>query len=170
MLHYVALRTVAYSRSAKPILLANREVCNEATGCFLVARRFRRRLGVRCYPGVGLQNERQVLHVVRWRALLQVQDGHAAGVNAPNMQRLCGIVHSSLQLTAGQVPDVPGREIAVLENGRSGRSLQRQAIRRTAKDVVSRHRVDPDVVLDFVSPAALPCRSSQAASSNSSPA
>ena len=112
------------------------------------------------------QNGWQVLHVVRRRTRLQVQDGHAAGCNPLHLQCLCSLVYARFQRAGGQAPGVPGRESAVPADGRSRRSLQRQAIRRIAKDVTTRClAIGPGIVLDFISPA-LPCRSSQAASSN----
>jgi len=141
MLQTVALRCVARFHFAKPPI---KEVCHEAIRRYLVTRHFRRHLGFRLHTGVGHQNGRQMLHVVRWWALLQVQDGYAAGCGAPHLQRLCSLMPSRRAHARRQVPDVPGRESAMHADRRSRRSLQRPSIRRTAKDVAAQSlAIDP---------------------------
>ena len=57
-----------------------------------VARRFRHRAAVGSHDGIRQQDERQMLPVVRRRALLSIPDGHAAGRDPPHLQRLCRLL------------------------------------------------------------------------------
>src|SRR5216684_885628 len=51
------------------------------------------------------------------------------------MQRLCKLMYSQFQLSAGSAPDGPGSDSAMYGDSDLFRPLQRSAIRRNAKDV-----------------------------------
>jgi hypothetical protein len=113
----------------------NREICHEDNCRRHVACNFQHRAIVRFYASIREQDERQVLHVVRWRTILQVQGGHAAAGDSSHLQRLCGLMHPRFQRQGGSVPDVPGGPGAMHGDRRSCRPLQRQAIRRNGTSI-----------------------------------
>ena len=58
-----------------------------------VTRIIRRCVVIRCHSGVGDQNERQVLPIVRRRPFRAVLAGHGPPRHPPHLQRLCGNLH-----------------------------------------------------------------------------
>ena len=102
-----------------------------------VARHFRHRPAFGIHDGISQQDERQMLPVVRWRALLPIPDGNERAA----IPHTCSAYAASCVRNSSAQPDrradVRRREIAMPAERGLCRPLQRQALRRNAEDITA---------------------------------